>query len=320
MKRSFCFLFVLLFVQASFGLAKEPSFYEEFDQQEELSKQEEKKNAEMPLEFSLVPPAENAAETQGAKQDKGEGKLQGELPKETDFFLTDEKHAHFLQENEQYALADSMLNQTWKLLIKKLNKKEYRKLWQGHKVWLDSGRNTVANKFKTQVPAIPESHAFMLAAVAKTQDLAREVWHEPVLGRYVKEKNFVTLTKEDDKIVLQGYGNVPVFANNQDKSDTATKEEIPENAVKSQADSEENTAQAETEKKDIPEKQAEKNTIKTMPQLLFRAELPAQEKLWLALETINKQKLYLLTAKDSLCIVHAPHSFSFDFNGVFVKK
>ena len=57
-----------------------------------------------------------------------------------------------------------------------------------------------------------------------------------------------------------------------------------------------------------------------MSQLLFRAEIPEQGKLWLALTTLNGQKLYLLTLQDSLCIVHAPNLFPVDFNGVFVRK
>lgn len=312
MKRAFCFLFVfffdLLFVQVSFGLAEEPSFYEEFNPQEELT-QEEK---------GALPNSPNALAGSSAKNSSGT---------QSDFFLTDEKHAHFLQENEQYALADSMLNQTWKLLIKKLNKKEYRKLWQEHKVWLDTNRNTVANSFKKQVPAIPEDHAFMLATVAKTQELAQSVWHEPVLGHYVKGENFVTLIKEDDKIFLQGYGNVPYLAKNNDAAKEEKTDAAAEDTAKLQAENPqeksitetENTVQADTKKEDTAAKQAEKNTIKTMPQLFFRAELP-QGKLWLALETVNGQKLYLLTTQNSLCIVHAPNAFPLDFNGVFMKN
>lgn len=334
MKRVFCFLFVLLFILLfgqGISFAKEPSFYEEFDQQEELTKQEEKKTAQ---------------------QDKAQKKVQDDVRSETqgEFFLTDEKHARFLQENEQYALADAMLNQTWKVLTKKLTKKEYRKLWQKHKNWLDFGRNSVADSFKKQVPTIPEYHAFMLATVAKTQELAQSVWHEPVLGRYVKDDVFVTLAKEEDKIFLQGYGNVPFLAKNTDTASNAVKEAAPDTAkdekaektAKAQNAQEKNVSdaektaqsntdtitQTETTKENKTEhqadnqteKQPEKNILKTMPQLLFRAELPKEGKLWLALTTVNEQKLYLLTTQNSLCIVHAPNTFSFDFNGIFVKK
>lgn len=314
----FVFLFMWLFAQVPLGLAKEPSFYEEFDQQEELSKQEEKKNTEMPLEFSLVPPAENAAETQGSKQDRGEGKFQGELPKETDFFLTDEKHAHFLQENEQYALADAMLNQTWQLLTKQMKKKEYRKLWQDHKAWLDEGRNTVADSFKKQVPTIPEYHAFMLATVAKTQELAQSIWHEPMLGRYVKDNVFVTLVKEENTIFLQGYGNIPVLTKNLEtaREEKYTAKLQAEHLQEKNANDTENAVQADIKKEDTEEK----HILKEMPQLLFRAELPKEGKLWLALTTVNGQKLYLLTTQNSLCLVHATNAFPLDFNGVFVKK
>lgn len=344
-----CFLFVLFFLsagQVSLGLAKEPSFYEEFNQQEEL-KQEE--SAEVPPGFSLVPPAKNTAETQSEKQSKIQNKVQNELPGEPeretggDFILTDEKHDKFLQENEQYALADAMLNQTWKVLTKKLTKKEYRKLWQKHKVWLDEGRNTLAGSFKEKVPNIPEYHAFMLATVAKTQELAQSVWHEPVLGRYVKENTFVTLGREEGKIFLQGYGNVPFLAKNTDSAKAEKTEDAVKDTVKAQtenpqeknadvqekaaqsdakkaAQSDAERAQSDTKKEDGSDNQTEKHIIKEMPQLLFRAELPKDGKLWLALTTVNDQKLYLLTTQNSLCIVHAPNVFSFDFNGIFLKK
>lgn len=297
-----------LFAQVSFTLAQEPSFYEEFDQQEELT-QEEKKNSMLlnPQDVPVVSDTQNGIAAQDG------------------FFLTDEKHAQFLQENEQYALADSMLNQTWKLLKNTLAKKEYRKLWQGHKVWLDEGRNTVAESFKKQVPNIPEAHAFMLATVAKTQELAQRIWHEPLLGRYAKDEVFVTLIKEENTIFLQGYGNIPVLAKKMDAAKEDTAKSQPENpqekndAEKVQPDAEK-TAPADTKKEDSKENSEEKHVLKEMPQLLFRAELPKDGKLWLALTTVNGQKLYLLTTSNSLCIVHAPQVFSFDFNGVFVKK
>lgn len=304
----FIFLPVFLLAQVSFGLAKDPPFYEEFDQQEELKNQEEKNNTAQPDVLAK----QNSYIVQGSAGSGTQG----------DFFLTDEKHARFLQENEQYMLADTMLNQTWKVLTKTLGKKAYRELWQKHKIWLETGRNTVANSFKKQVAAIPEQYAFMLAAVAKTQELAQDIWHEPVLGRYVRGDTFVTLTKEEDKIVLQGYGNVPYFAKNSD----AGKEEQAENTVKFLADNEQGkdnpdkTLQADTQKENNPEKQTAKRKIQTMPQLLLRAELPKEGKLWLTLSTAHEQKLYLLTTVNSLCLVHAPNVFSFDFNGIFEKK
>lgn len=320
MKRIFCFLFVLLFVQGN-ALAKELSLYEEFDQQAEFAVPEEKdtKNAGESTDGMITePPATpaNTAKTENTAPAESAGILQPENF-QSEFFLTDEKHDQFLAENEQYALADSMLNQTWKLLTKKLDKKAYRKLWRGHKVWLDEGRNTVANSFKTQVPQIPEYHAFMLAAVAKTQELAQDIWHEPVLGRYVKRETFVTLTREDKKIILQGYGNISYLANTDSPQEKSDKKSVS-------ADGQNLKEQAETDKKSAetgknPGETDTKN-LQTMPQLLFRAELPEQGKLWLALTTVNGQKLYLLTLQDSLCLVHVPNIFPVDFNGVFVKK
>ncbi len=274
--------------------AEEPSFYEEFDPQSALEEKSREEHVKQPA-------AENNAE-------------QSPADFQEDFFLTDEKHAHFTADNEQYALADSMLNQTWRILVRKSDKKAYGKLWQGHKIWLESGRNDVANTFKEQVPAIPEDHAFMLATVAKTQELAQKIWHEPVLGRYVKGETFVTLTEEDEKVFLQGYGTVPLFMGK-------SAEAKPQESAVSNAKLEQEKTLAE---KDAVNAENRKNeplaNTKTMPQLFFRAELPEDGKLWLALSTVNGQKLYLLTMQDSLCIVHAPALFPLDFNGVFARK
>lgn len=307
MKNIFCFLFVLLFVQGT-ALAKELSLYEEFDPQIEFKLEENKiadetKNTQEKKIAGKV--------TENAIVENTEKVLPAEPVESAEFFLTDEKHDQFLVENEQYALADNMLNQTWKLLVKKLDKKAYRKLWQTHKVWLDTGRNTVANSFKKQVSQIPEYHAFMLAAVAKTQELAQDVWHEPVLGRYGKGETFVTLTQEEEKTILQGYGNISYLTS------SASKESDKKSA---QADEQSPKEQAETDKVSQNSGETAAKNLQTMPQLLFRAELPENGKLWLALSTLNEQKLYLLTMKDSLCIVHVPGLFPVDFNGIFVRK
>lgn len=234
------FLFLLFGQEIS---AEEPSFYEEFDPRSALEEESRAEHAKQPA-------AENNAE-------------QSPEDFQEDFFLTDEKHAHFTADNEQYALADSMLNQTWRILVRKSDKKAYGKLWQGHKIWLESGRNDVANTFKEQVPAIPEDHAFMLATVAKTQELAQKIWHEPVLGRYVKGETFVTLTEEDEKVFLQGYGTVPLFMGK-------SAEAKPQESAVSNAKLEQEKTLAE---KDAVNAENRKNeplaNTKTMPQLFF---------------------------------------------------
>ena len=241
MKIFWIFVFILLFGQEI--SAEEPSFYEEFDPRSALEEESRAEHAKQPA-------AENNAE-------------QSPEDFQEDFFLTDEKHAHFTADNEQYALADSMLNQTWRILVRKSDKKAYGKLWQGHKIWLESGRNDVANTFKEQVPAIPEDHAFMLATVAKTQELAQKIWHEPVLGRYVKGETFVTLTEEDEKVFLQGYGTVPLFMGK-------SAEAKPQESAVSNAKLEQEKTLAE---KDAVNAENRKNeplaNTKTMPQLFF---------------------------------------------------
>lgn len=265
MKKIFSIL-LMLFVHLPLASAKEPSFYEEFSYTQEEQKEEQKTEQ-----------AGGAEKAAGSKADKNSVQPE-QADKAEEFFLTDEKHEKFLAQNRQYALADRMLNLTWKSAAKSLDKKEYEKVWLEQKNWIDSGRNLIANSFLEKIPNIPEDHAFMLAAVAKTQDLAQFVWQEASAGQYKKGSLSVKITEEDGKTFIQGYGEIPVA--------------LPDKEKKAAA----------------------------MPQLIFRAELPDNEKLWLALETMAGQKIYLLTMKDSLCLVHSPKIFPLDFNGIFVKK
>lgn len=288
----FFFLFFALFGQLSLAFAKEPSFYEEFEYAPQaepsvFAEKDSEKRTERPT------PPDQGKTGQERKPSEGTEKAFA-APQVRDFVLTDEKHARFLAENEQYALADSMLNLTWKELVRTLDKKAYRQLWKGHKTWLEGDRNKVAQSFSDKVPDIPEDHAFMLAAVAKTQELAQKIWHSPETGTYKKGGLQVSIVHEEGKTFVQGYGEIPV---------TVLTSEPGQKSLQ------------ETEKKGT------KPAVRTQKirQLLFRAEIPEHGKLWLALTAVSEQKLYILTMKNKLCLVHAKNAFPLDFNGVFVK-
>lgn len=306
MKKLLCVLYVLLFVQVPLLSAKElshngNSIYEEFVPQYSVGPEQNKNGADGTQ-------AENGEETAGGAADirfqtaetdfsdieQPQDKQQAE--KVRHFFLTDEKHARFLQKSEEYALADSMLNHTWKLLVKTLSKKEYRQLWKKHKAWLSVERDAAANSFLDKIPDIPEEYAYMLTAVAKTQELAQKLWHSPIQGNYAKNGLLVAIVREDGKFFVQGYGKLPAA----------------ESGAAVQADS---VLQGKSSEK--PADSAV--TSGGQKQLLFRAEIPAHGKLWLALTTVSGQKLFLLTAKDALCLVHSANAFPLDFNGVFAK-
>lgn len=299
MKKLECVLYVLLFAQVPVVLpAKElshnaDSLYEEFvpqysavpDGQENKTEGTQAGSAETAKTGEVLSETEADAAAFGQPQD-------GVTENKRHFFLTDEKHARFLQENEEYALADSMLNLTWKMLVKTLSKKEYSRLWKTHKVWLDTERNAAANAFLDKIPDIPEEYAYMLTAAAKTQELAQKLWRSPEPGKYSKGGLLVTIGKEDGKFFVQGYGKLP------------TAEEIPTAAAKGK----------------FSEKPADNAAAHGgQKQLLFRAELPEHGKLWLALTTVSGQKFFLLTLGNALCLVHGKNVFPLDFNGIFVK-
>lgn len=314
----FFFLFFALFGQLPLAFAKEPSFYEEFDYSpqsadvsvRDMPVQEGKKAETSDFAQSAKSEGQTGQTGQSLIQVSGRPQVQSDDtakadfdPQEQDFILTDEKHARFLAENEQYALADSMLNLTWKELVRTLDKKAYRQLWKGHKKWLEGDRNRVAQSFLDKVPGIPEDHAFMLAAAAKTQELAQRIWQRPEQGTYKKGDLQVTVTEEEGKLFVQGYGEISMTVL---MSESAEKTEKNVKSEKSAQDRKKTGAEPKT-------------AVQKIRQLLFRAELPENGKLWLALTAVSEQKLYILTMKNKLCLVHAKNAFPLDFNGVFVK-
>lgn len=299
----FFFLFFVLFGQLPLAFAKEPSFYEEFDyapQAHSSDAEEKRADSEKSARSEQAEPGQRAVRQEFMQENSAAESLGVQ---ERDFILTDEKHASFLRENEQYALADAMLNFTWKELVGTLNKKAYRELWKNHKQWLEHDRNAAAQSFLAKLPDIPEDHAFMLASVAKTQELAQKIWQRPTQGTYKKGDLQITVSEEEGKLFVQGYGEISMTVLSSEPAEKSDK-----------------NAKSEKSAQDKKKTEAEpKTAVQKIRQLLFRAELPENGKLWLALTAVSEQKLYILTMKDKLCLVHAKNAFPLDFNGVFVK-
>ncbi len=200
--------------------------------------------------------------------------------------FTNEKHEELLLNNQEYAIADSMLNLTWQTIIKQLPKKELDIIKKEQIEWLESGRSEMASYF---IVEFKEEEAFMVSVVARVQQLSQKIWQPAQEGNYIFEDKVITITKEDDNLYLQGYANII-------------------NPMLTQNTSQKNTNKNTKEKK--------KETTK---QLLFRAELP-QEKLWIATKTVANQTIYFLTINEGICIVHAPNAFPVSFQGVYKKQ
>ncbi len=210
---------------------------------------------------------------------------------ETTPIFTPEKHEDLLQKNQEYAIADRMLNMTWQIIMKEMPKQEYNVLKKEQMQWLEVGRSEMASQFAIE---FTEDEAFMVSVVARTQLLSQKVWQKPETGNYVFQDNLITITKEKEKLFIQGYAN-------------------PMQSFVSQVKNE------KEETKNKKNKQEKEKKIDLGKQLLFRAELP-QDKLWVAIKTVAEQKIYVLTIKNGLCIVHGANVFPVNFEGIYKKE
>lgn len=201
--------------------------------------------------------------------------------------FTNEKHDDLLLTNQEYAIADSMLNLTWQAIMKKLPKKEYDILKKEQVEWLESGRSEMASHFAVE---FTEDEAFMVSVVARTQQLSQKIWQNPQLGNYLFQDKLISITEEDGKIYIQGYASINNMLLNQDSSKSTSNKN---------------------------NKKQKNNT--DGKQLLFRAELP-QEKLWISVKTVAEQKIYVLSMNEGLCIVHSPNVFPVNFQGIYTKE
>lgn len=102
--------------------------------------------------------------------------------KTIEYQMTDAKHKLFRKENKDYALADAMLNFTWDAIKVKNNKMEFNKKLEEQRLWLEQKRDAVANSFSVH---LSEANAFTLAIVARTQELAAQVFVSPESGVYL---------------------------------------------------------------------------------------------------------------------------------------
>jgi len=102
--------------------------------------------------------------------------------KTVEYRMTDAKHKLFRKENRDYALADTMLNFTWGAIKRQNNKMEFDKKLEEQRLWVEQKRDAVADSFSIH---LSEPDAFTLAIVARTQELAAQVFAEPESGIYL---------------------------------------------------------------------------------------------------------------------------------------
>ena len=118
--------------------------------------------------------------------------------------LTDAMHEEFLAD-ESYALADALLNATWKQVKLNVSEDQYKKLLQEQRKWTASGRDEAAG---IHASSMPPKAAFIRAMQDRTNALLRIVRIPPKAGVYTSPNATFTV-----RINEAGYASITVEGN-----------------------------------------------------------------------------------------------------------
>lgn len=118
--------------------------------------------------------------------------------------LTDTLHDEFLAD-EDYALADALLNATWKQVKLNVSEDQYKKLLQEQRMWTATGRDEAA---RIHASSMPPKAAFIRAMQDRTSALLRIVRMPPKAGVYSSPNATFTV-----RINEAGYASITVEGN-----------------------------------------------------------------------------------------------------------
>lgn len=115
--------------------------------------------------------------------------------------LTEELHQKFLAEDEDYALADALLNLTWKRLKGKLDKNRYKEILQSQRAWVASERDTGA---RGNAQTLPPAKAYAAEILRRANVLAQQISRPPATGDYQSPEASLSLQNTGGKIQVTG--------------------------------------------------------------------------------------------------------------------
>ncbi|MDE7370418.1 MAG: hypothetical protein K2N07_01470, partial [Desulfovibrio sp.] len=115
--------------------------------------------------------------------------------------LTEELHQKFLAEDEDYALADALLNLTWKRLKGKLEKNRYKEILQSQRAWVANERDTGA---RNNAQTLPPAKAYAAEMLRRANFLARQISSPPATGEYQSPEASLSLQNTGGKIQVTG--------------------------------------------------------------------------------------------------------------------
>lgn len=115
--------------------------------------------------------------------------------------LTEPLHNKYSQESETYALADVLLNATWKQVKPNVNNAQYKQILQEQRQWASKGRDAAASRYAA---SMPEVEAFAKAMQDRTTELAKLIAVEPMRGTFNNKFAEFTAILQGDSVLVEG--------------------------------------------------------------------------------------------------------------------
>lgn len=120
--------------------------------------------------------------------------------------LTDNLHNKFLLEDNDYALADIMLNATWKMVKKNLDKGAFASVLKDQREWASQKRDRMAASYASSMPL---SQAYAKVMQKRITELSSLVAREPHLGDYDNDNSLFNIYKDNDGYHIDGSADSP---------------------------------------------------------------------------------------------------------------
>lgn len=114
--------------------------------------------------------------------------------------MTDAMHNEFMQ-NDDYALADGLLNLSWKLAKKHLPSMEYEELLDSQRAWVKGGRDADAAALMEKMGP---SEAYAKVTMERAQDIADLISARPRSGNYAARQAGFKATVENSHVSIAG--------------------------------------------------------------------------------------------------------------------
>lgn len=122
------------------------------------------------------------------------------------FKLTDKLHNQFLIEDNDYARANALLNATWKMIRKNLDRNDFASIQNEQRKWLSQKRDKMAAVYASTIPL---SKAYVKVMEERIFELSSIIAKEPHIGDYSNDNNLFNIFNDKGEYHIDGSADSP---------------------------------------------------------------------------------------------------------------